>query len=175
MPDIYSELRKLVAQNAGLDEFAALIKFDSMLSHRVIRLANNPFFGFGRKATNLREALFIIGLVQLHDILLCTLIMRAFHPVPSQVFNFKAFWTHSIQCGILAIKIAKLMQLPARSRFFTSGIKFFSFRADNRKRCLSLSFVTGHFPVVSRLCSCTEISVALRLFCRNSRLCLEFI
>lgn len=122
MPDIYHELCLLVEQNAGLDDFAALIKYDDLLSHRVIRVANNPIFGFGREVTELRQALFIIGLVQLQDVLLCTLIMRAFHPIPSQIFNFKAFWMHSIACGVLAVKIAKLMQLPARSRFFALGL-----------------------------------------------------
>ena len=62
MPEIYMEIRRLIEkQDARIADFVRLIETDSMLSVRVYRMANSDFFGFPRKATNLYQAIEMIG------------------------------------------------------------------------------------------------------------------
>ena len=55
------------------------------------------------------EAISLIGLIQLHDLLLSSLCMRAFYSIPEQILNFDEFWRHSVKCGIAARSLARFM------------------------------------------------------------------
>ncbi len=123
MPDIYFQIRQLMEKpNLKIGDFESLVQTDSMLALRVIKIANSKFFDFERKANDLYEAISLIGIIQLHDLLLSSLSMRIFYAIPSQVLNKHEFWHYSVKCGIAARSIAKYCQIPARNRFFTLGL-----------------------------------------------------
>lgn len=123
MPEVYRDIRSLITMpDAEIQDFVETIGQDSMLSVRIVRIANTPFFGFPRKAHNLREAISLTGVMQLHDLVLSCLIMRTFSSVPKQVFNMKAFWNYSVTCGIAAKTIAQYsMSLPI-NLYFSLGL-----------------------------------------------------
>lgn len=123
LPVVYQELRILFDdQKANVDNCANIVGKDSMLSQRIIKMANNPFFGFVRKPNNLYQAISLIGVMQLHDIILSCLCIRAFSTIPKQIFNINAFWKYSISCGIASKIIAQHSQIDASNQFFTFGI-----------------------------------------------------
>jgi HD-like signal output (HDOD) protein len=123
MPEVYLKIRKLI-QNADskTSDYVSVIESDSMLALRVMRVANSEFFGFSRKVENLTQALNLIGIMQIHDVLLCSLCMRAFSSIPSEVLNLKAFWLYSTQCGIASRVIAQYSFSPIINHFFTLGL-----------------------------------------------------
>lgn len=123
MPAIYLKIRDLIKQpDTSIDDYVKLVNDDSMLANRILRIANSEFFGFSRKATNLTQALNLIGIIQLHDLLLCSLCMRTFSSLPSQIINLKAFWLYSTQCGIAARVIAQHCFTPISNHYFTLGL-----------------------------------------------------
>jgi len=123
LPVVYQELRILFDdQEANVYNCAKVIEKDSMLSQQIIKIANNPFFGFVRQPDNLYQAISLIGVMQLHDLMLGYLCMRAFSTIPKQIFNIHAFWKYSIACGIASKIIAQYSQIDASSQFFTLGI-----------------------------------------------------
>lgn len=123
MPEVYLEIRKLMNKpKAKISDFEKVVETDSMLSIRIIRIANSQYFGFNRKAEDLYEAISLIGVIQLHDVLLSSLCMRAFYNIPEQILNLDDFWLHGIKCGIASRTIAKYCRLPAGNRFFTLGL-----------------------------------------------------
>jgi HD-like signal output (HDOD) protein len=123
MPDVYLEIRKLMDNpNAKITDYEKLVENDPMLAIRIIRIANSEFFGFNRKAIDLYSAISLIGVIQLHDLLLSSLCMRTFYNIPEQIFNFNDFWRHGIRCGIASRSLAKMCRLPASNRFFTLGL-----------------------------------------------------
>ncbi|MEQ1558698.1 MAG: HDOD domain-containing protein [Methyloglobulus sp.] len=123
MPDIYQKIRKLMGNpQAKIDDYENLIKMDSMLSIRIVRIANSEFFGFNRQAKDLYEAISLIGIIQLHDLLLSSLCMRTFYNIPEHLLNFDDFWRHGIKCGIASRRIARLCRLPANNRYFSLGL-----------------------------------------------------
>jgi len=123
MPDIYIQIRRLIKQpDSSIDDFVELIANDSTLSHRIMRIANSDFFGFSRKAESLNHAINLIGIIQLHDLMLCSLCMRTFSSIPSQVLNLDAFWFYSTQCGIAARLIAQHSFIPISNHYFSLGL-----------------------------------------------------
>ncbi|MBS3952364.1 MAG: HDOD domain-containing protein [Methylomicrobium sp.] len=123
MPDIYLKIRILLNKpHAKIDDYVDLLQSDSMLAIRIMRIANSEFFGFKRKADDLYEAISLIGVIQLHDLLLSSLCMRTFSNIPESILDVKDFWQHAVKCGIASRTIAKLCRLPAGNRFFTIGL-----------------------------------------------------
>ena len=123
MPEIYYLIRELIEDpRAKIDDYEKAIQTDSMLAVRIIRIANSGFFGFNRKVDDLYEAICLIGLIQLHDLLLSSLCMRAFYAIPEQILNSGSFWRHSVKCGIASKSLARLCRIPANNRFFTLGL-----------------------------------------------------
>ena len=123
MPEIYLGIRRLInKQDAKIEEFVKIIETDSMLSVRLIRMANSDFFGFPRKTKNLHQAIEMIGVKQLHDLLLSSLCIRTFSSIPEQVLNLKAFWHYGVQCGIAASTIARHSSILASNHYFTLGL-----------------------------------------------------
>jgi len=123
MPEVYLKIRTLIQDtDSYTSDYVRVIESDSMLASRVMRIANSDFFGFSRKVENLTQALNLIGVMQLHDLLLCSLCMRTFTSVPSEVLNLKAFWLYSTQCGIASRVIAQYSFSPIINHFFTLGL-----------------------------------------------------
>ena len=123
MPKIYLDIRKLIRQpHASINDYVELIQNDSTLTNRILRIANSDFFGFSRKVETLNQALNLIGIIQLHDLLLSSLCIRTFSAIPTQVFNMKAFWHYSTQCGIAARIIAQHSFAPISNHYFTLGL-----------------------------------------------------
>lgn len=123
MPEVYLEIRRLIDNpSANIDDYVQVVNTDPMLSKRTLNIANSPFFGFARRVENLVQALNLIGIIQLHDLLLSSLCMRAFSSIPTQILNLKAFWTYSTQCGIASRVIAQHSFAPIANHFFTLGL-----------------------------------------------------
>lgn len=123
MPAVYVGLRKIFDnQQASIADYVTIIEKDSMLSQRIINIANNPFFGFIRKANTLHQAISLIGVMQLHDLMICCLCIRSLSAIPNQIFNSHAFWRHSISYGIATKIISQHSQIDTSNQFFTLGI-----------------------------------------------------
>ena len=123
MPKVYLDIRALIEQpEAQISDYEDAIASDSMLSVRIIRIANSQFFGIPHRADTLYQAISMIGVIQLHDLLLISLCLRTFAGVPEQIFNLKSFWKYCIECGIAAKVIAQHSAIFSHNHFFTLGL-----------------------------------------------------
>ena len=123
MPDVYMEIRQLIEQKKlNINDYVSVIEKDSVLSTRMIRIANSRYFGYPGWGENLYQALSLIGIMQLHDLMLTSLSLRTFAAIPQQIFNLEAFWKYSVQCGIAARTIAQYSQIIPINPYFTLGL-----------------------------------------------------
>ncbi len=123
MPEVYVAIRQLLhSPDTTIDDFVEVVEADSMLAVRVMRMATSQYFGFPRSCDTLYQAIRLIGLMQLHDLLLGTLCMRTFAAVPEEVLNLKAFWRYNVQCGIAAKTIARLSKADNQQVYFSLGL-----------------------------------------------------
>ena len=123
MPEIYVAIRQLLMNSVTtIEDFVAVVEQDSMLAVRVMRMAGSDYFGFPRKCENLYQAISLIGLMQLHDMMLASLCMRSFAAIPEQVFNPRSFWRYGVQCGIAARTLGQHCRAEAHPVFFNLGL-----------------------------------------------------
>lgn len=123
MPEVYVAIRELLLNTiTTIDDFVAVVERDSMLAVRVMRFARSEYFGVPRRCENLYQAISLIGLMQLHDLLLGTLCMRIFDGISKPIFNLESFWRYSIRCGIAARTIGQHSRMGNHHAFFTLGL-----------------------------------------------------
>ena len=123
MPEVYVAIRKLLLNpNTTLEDFVEVVERDSMLAVRVMRMAQSQYFGFPRSCENLYQAISLIGLMQLHDLMLGSLCMRTFSAIPEEVLNLRAFWRYCVQCGIAARTVGQRSKADSHQVFFTLGL-----------------------------------------------------
>jgi len=123
MPDVYREIQQLIKQQKlNITDYLDVLEKDSVLSTRLIRIANSRYFGFPGRVEDLYQALSMIGIMQLHDLMLTSLSLRTLASVPQQIFNLEAFWKYSVQCGIAARTIAQYSQIFPINPYFTLGL-----------------------------------------------------
>ena len=123
MPEVYFSIRQLLLRSeTRIDDFVAVVEQDSLLSVRVMRMAQSDYFGFPRDCDNLYQAISLIGLVQLHDLMLGSLCIRSFAAVPPELFNLRRFWRYNVRCGIAARTIGQYCRGDGHFVFFTLGL-----------------------------------------------------
>ena len=123
LPEIYHHINSLVmTPEARIDDFVNVINRDNALAARFIRIANSCFFGYSRKSNTVDQAISMIGIIQVHDLLLSSLAIRTFLGIPGVVVNQEVFWRRSIYCGIVARLLARECMILGSERLFTSGL-----------------------------------------------------
>jgi len=84
MPEVYRDFRRLVAApDSKISDFVDVVSTDPALATRLIRIANTSFFGYSRAVHNIEQAISLIGVMQVHDVLISSLAMRAFAGIPN--------------------------------------------------------------------------------------------
>jgi HD-like signal output (HDOD) protein len=99
-----------------------VIEKDSDLTVRLLRLGNSSFYGFPTRLETVAEAISLIGLVQVQDLLAASSVMEVFVGVPEEFVSMESFWRHSLACGIAARLLAIARRLPKPEKFFVAGL-----------------------------------------------------
>lgn len=123
LPGIYHRIRALIAApDTTMSEYVKAINSDPALAARVMDIANSSFFNRSRNINNIEQAISHLGVMQLKDVLLCNLTIRAFATIPDSIINLSEFWKSSIRCGIIARILAKKCEVPTSNQLFTLGL-----------------------------------------------------
>jgi len=123
LPTIYVELQKALNNpNRMFQDLGDIISFDPALSARLLKIVNSPFYGFPSKIDTISHAISIIGMDQLTDLALATLVIYQFEGIPNKMFNMEKFWRHSVACGVVARSIADFRNEKNAERFYLAGI-----------------------------------------------------
>ncbi len=123
LPKIYFELQKALNDpDKTFQDLGDIISFDPALSARLLKIVNSPFYGFPSKIETISHAISIIGMDQLTDLALATLVIDQFRGIPNSLFNMEKFWRHSMACGVVARSIAEFRGEKNVERFYLAGV-----------------------------------------------------
>jgi len=123
LPSLFKQINKAVEDpESSLLDIARLISGDSVLSARLLKLANSSFFGFPSQIETITHAVTVIGMRQIRDLVLAVMITSRFKNVPPELIDMKAFWFHSIACGLAARVIATYRHETNVERFYVMGM-----------------------------------------------------
>ncbi len=123
LPKVYFELQAALSDpDKTFQDLGDIIGFDPALSARLLKIVNSPFYGFPSKIDTVSHAISIIGMDQLTDLALATLVIYQFRGIPNNLFNMEKFWRHSIACGVVARSIAEFRGEKNIERLYLAGI-----------------------------------------------------
>lgn len=126
LSEFYLRFRQKIADpSTSATEIANVIASDQVITSRVLRTANSPFYGLVSRITTIPHAIVVIGFNGIHYIILNTAVFNLFNKAASSgidVFDISRLWQHSSAVAILSRLIAKKINFPAYEEMFTAGL-----------------------------------------------------
>ncbi len=147
LPDVYTQLDAAIKDpTATFAGIANIIRGDTGLSSRLLRIVNSPFYGFPTRIESISHAITLVGTEQLRDLALATVVMQTFAGLNVELISVEQFWRHSVATAAAARIIAELKREPEWERYFVLGILhdigrlvMYSELPDRMSEALSLS------------------------------------
>ncbi|THB79244.1 MAG: HDOD domain-containing protein [Desulfobacteraceae bacterium] len=124
LPRVVSHVLQLLQNpDSTAHEIGAAISQDQALASKVLRTANSAFYGFPRKITTINYAIVVLGLNNIKNIVLSSTIINGFSTSSSDgIFDRRAFWEHSLACGIFARKLSVHLGMKNSEEVFMWGL-----------------------------------------------------
>ena len=123
LPTIAVEVASLIDNpNTSVSKLTQVISSDQVLTAKVLKIANSPFYGFQRKISTLDFAIMVLGFDSLKEILISISLISAFKRKQDKYFNSKEFWEHSLATGIAARTLARELGYRISGESFVAGL-----------------------------------------------------
>ena len=112
----------LESPECSLVTVAEAIGKEPDLTARLLKLGNSSFYGFSSRLTTVNEAISLIGIQQVQDLIQVSSIIEQFAGVSADLVSMESFWRHSLACGLGARSLAMERRLPKPDKFFVAGL-----------------------------------------------------
>lgn len=87
-------------------ELAAFINNDQAIANKVLRMANSPYYGMGKKVDSILRAITIIGFDEILGLAIGIGILPSFKNSPlGSILDMRQLWLHSLGCTFAAKNI----------------------------------------------------------------------
>lgn len=119
---VLQEMQQPEPSSANVEK---IIAGDQALASKVLRVVNSAYYGVSRQVTNVGQAIIILGLQQVRNIVLSVGSMAAFNAkTPRQLETMQRFWQHSFGCGAVCNLLAPHVGWDRKKTetAFTAGI-----------------------------------------------------
>jgi HD-like signal output (HDOD) protein len=114
--------KALASPQCSLGMIADVIERDIDLTARLLRFSNSAYCGFSTRLSTVSEAIGLIGIQQVQDLLTASSVIERFSGVSSEHVSVQSFWQHSLAAGIGARAIGMERRLPKPDRLFVAGL-----------------------------------------------------
>lgn len=128
LPPFSQVTAKLLAMidddTVSIDELNAVVSADPSLAAKVIHLSNSPFYMVSRPVESVREALIILGVNSIKNIVAGISIQQGLAAVQprTDVFNMIDFWKHSYATAIIAKKMGSQVDRKLSETLYLAGL-----------------------------------------------------
>jgi HD-like signal output (HDOD) protein len=118
LPHVVQKLASMIGRpNVSAEEIGALIEKDQVLSAKVLRLANSPFYGFPSRIASVAHAVVVLGLNVVKGLTLCA---TAFDMMKNAGMN--ELWRHSLGVAMTAHILGTKAALKNPEEVFVAGL-----------------------------------------------------
>ncbi len=118
LPHVVQKLASMIGRpNVSAEEIGALIEKDQVLSAKVLRLANSPFYGFPSRIASVAHAVVVLGLSVVKGLTLCA---TAFDMMRNAGMN--ELWRHSLGVAITAHILGTKAGMKNPEEVFVGGL-----------------------------------------------------
>jgi HD-like signal output (HDOD) protein len=159
LPDLYLKLKALMDEpDYTMAEVAILVGRDPGMTVRFLKAVNNPL---NRRVCNIdsvSHAVSLLGVHQVHDIVLTAAVAEAFDGLETEVMDMKKFWKRSFYCAVVTKQLALDVEAAESDRMFVTGLlhdlghlfMYLSIPDESRQAILQAREKTKYLHLVER-------------------------
>ena len=123
MPMIATRCYEMTSDpNCNYDRLTELLTTDAGMATDVLRLSNSALFGVTRQVVSLKQAVTLLGLRRIRDLVLSRYLVQKLNNVRGGLIDINHFWRRSLATGILASRFAEAAALRGRDEVFIGGL-----------------------------------------------------
>jgi putative nucleotidyltransferase with HDIG domain len=120
LPALLMEALQQLNDTSNITLLADKIGQDPPLVVRILRIANSPFYGMAREIGSLREAIVLLGINRVRDMLFGICFSQLL-PVRHKDFDYSMFWQHSMAVADCTRRLASYSGISPEFAF-TAGL-----------------------------------------------------
>jgi len=124
MPGAAAKLLALIDDpDVSMSQIEAILRHDAGLTANIIKLANSAYFGIPSKVGSVRQALLILGLKRLIQMVIASCVSAIMDkPIPGYDLPPGELWRHSIAVSVAAEGLVKELGIGASEEIFTAAL-----------------------------------------------------
>jgi len=122
LPQILAEVIRVSRdEESSIKDLADVISRDPVLTSRVLRMVNSPYYGLSRQVGSIKQAVISLGGRPVRALALSTSLYRMFDNGGGVVDGLR-FWRHSLETAIACREIASLCGFSPPEEAFAAGL-----------------------------------------------------
>jgi putative nucleotidyltransferase with HDIG domain len=123
LPIVATKVTELINDpNSSSGDIADVLKKDQVLTAKVLKLINSPYYGIPGEVTDVKRALAYLGFNTLAQLVLSVSVISMFPSEEKTSFSMQAFWKHALGTAMASEAIAKKIGYAKPEECFTCGL-----------------------------------------------------
>ncbi len=108
--------------NCSYDKLVELLSTDPGIAAEILRMSNSALFGVARQVTSLKQAIALLGLKRLRDLVLTRYLVQRIDEQRSDLVDVSYFWRRSLTTAVVASRLADAVLPRRRDEAFVAGL-----------------------------------------------------
>lgn len=122
-PTVYLALQKIIDDpTKTVRDAATIIESDASLAMRLLKIVNSAFYGFPSQISAISTAISMIGVRELQNLVLATVVIERFSDLPGQILCINDFWANNLRCALVARELDALLGKTYTDTAFLCGL-----------------------------------------------------
>ena len=123
LPVVAMKVNQLISDpTSSSSDIAEVLKKDQVLTAKILRLVNSPYYAIPGGVTDVQRALAFLGFNTLAQLVLSLSVFSLFSSVDDEDFSMMDFWRHALGTAVCSEILAKRLKLPKPEEAFTCGL-----------------------------------------------------
>lgn len=124
LPTIYLRLSQAMERNSStVADLSKIISLDQAAASKILKIANSSMYAFRWKITNISQAIFNIGFIEVKNLVLSMSVLEVFNSINYYTtFSSIELWKHSIAVAVITRNLGVSLKIKNLEDLFISGI-----------------------------------------------------
>ncbi len=116
-------MSELLKEETATEKIVQLIETDAVLTARILRAANSPYYGLRWEVNNITRAVVLLGFEEVSRlVLIYQMKQRVFALSPDQRSFLELLWKHSVATAAVSRMLALFVDFRGEGKEFTAGL-----------------------------------------------------
>ncbi len=124
LPHVTTEVLSMLERtDVSIRQLSKIIETDPAITAKLLQIANSPFYGVRARVGNVQQAMALLGISEVSNLLLSLSLFSALYNSSNNSLGLmEQFWKHSTSVGFVARSLSKKVGLAHQERDFVGGL-----------------------------------------------------